>query len=169
MSSSMLTRIAISLCAAWAVMCVGWIALQAVRNPMHAREDALETTLAGVAGNSIDLPNSAKPPLLMLRPQIVGKKALWSELVAAPPAPPKPQADPNLKEKLKGVTATRQTIARGDAVLVKFYLGPQDKAGAWKTVGEDINGLTIREITTEAVVFGIKQGEKEYTVELPRR
>lgn len=169
MSASMLTRVAIGFCAAWAVACVGWIALQTIRNPMHVRAEALETTLDSVASNPIDLPNSAKPPLQMLRPQIVGKKALWSELVAAPPAPPKPQADPNLKEKLKGVTATRQTIARGDTVRVKFYLGPQDKAGSWKTVGEVINGLTISEITPEVVVFSIKQGGKEYTVELPRR
>lgn len=167
--SARATRIVVMVCAVWTVLCVGSIAWQIVRNPMGARAETLEARLADGWTIAEDMPEPNSAPMRQLRTAITGKKSLWTELVAAPPAPPKPQADPKLKEKLTGVTATRDGIARGDKVFVKIFLGPQDKNGSWKSVGDVVNGLTIREIAPEAVVFGLEQGGKEYTVELPRR
>lgn len=169
MSAPGLTRVAVWVLAVWTVVCLGEIARRAVMNPMGARERALESRLAGMVVFEDDLPEPEKTPLRQLRVAITGKTALWKELVAAPAAAAKPTADPNLKEKLKGVTATRQQIIRPDGVSVKMFIGPQDKRGTWKKVGDTVNGLAIREITPETVVFATKQGGKEYTVELPRR
>jgi len=169
MNAHRLTRMAVAAFAVWTVVCLGAIAWQTLNNPMRGREEALNARLNGMVTFTDELPEPDKTPLNELRTAITGKTALWKELIAAPPAPPKPETDPNLKEKLKGVTATRQEISKEDGVYVKIFSGPQDKRGGWKKVGDAVNGLTIREITPEAVVFVVKQGAKEYAVELPRR
>lgn len=163
-----LARIAIGALAVWTVLCLAVIGWQTAANPMRAREEALNGRLATPSYfNDVPEPDNAPPQ--QYRSRIMAKTALWKELVAAAPAAPKPTADPNLQEKLKGISATRQQISTKDGISVKIFMGPQDKRGSWKKVGDTINGLTVREIKAEAVVFAIKQGEKEYTVELPRR
>ncbi len=164
-----LSRLLIAALAVWTVLCLGAIAWQTVANPMRAREKNLDARLESVGPAFSDLPEPDKLPPQQFRTRIMAKTALWKELVAAPPAPPKAVADPKLEEKLKGISATRQQISTKDGISVKMFMGPQDKRGTWKKVGDVVNGLTVKEIKPDAVVFSIKQGEKEYTVELPRR
>jgi hypothetical protein len=162
-------RVVIAGAAVWTVVCVAAMAWQAVRNPMQARKAALDERLSSVVPvTGDDIPQPDQAPLRLQRTAITDKKALWTELIAAPTAAPKPEVNPDLKSNLKGITATRQQISSKDGISVKMLMNPQDKRGSWKAIGDTINGLTIRDVTPEAVIFSIKQNGKEYTVELPR-
>ncbi len=163
-------RAALAAAALWVVVCVPFAGWNALRNPMDARENALEERLKAVKFVPEELPEPDEAPLKMQRATIIEKTALWQPLIAAPAAAPPPESKPDLLEKLKGVTASlRDQIRTGDSVKIKVHLSPEDKRGRWMSVGDKINGLTIAEIKAEAVVLSLEQNGKQFTAELPRR
>ncbi len=164
--SSSATRTILTVCVLWGVTSLISIGWNAARNPMAARERALESRLSSIQIVDEDLPEPDQAPLKEQRDAIVQKTALWKALVA--PAA-KPESKPDLLEKLAGVQVGRQQIAKGDAISIKIRMAPEDRQGRWVTVGDKINGLTIKEIRPDAVVFSVKQDGKEYTAELPRK
>jgi hypothetical protein len=96
---------------------------------------------------------------------ITGKKALWQEIVPPPPPPPpKEEPPPDLRKELTGVEATRSQIGQ----KVKFKT-PENQKGVFYTVGDKINGLTIKSITKDYVEFSLQWKGEELTTRLGRR
>lgn len=165
-AASMPMRIVIGASALWAVVCVTSIAWNAVRDPMAARSRALGDRLSAVRSINEPPPESDRAPLKDQRAAIVQKAALWKALVAPPSVA---EASPDLLERLKGVEVTRQQVMRGDAVNVRYRMSIDDKQAHWLSVGTTVNGLTVKAIRPDAVVFSLQQGGKEHTVELHRK
>jgi hypothetical protein len=161
------SRAILAVSALWAVACLVFASWNAVRDPMVARKRALDDRLSRISFVEEDLSPSDRAPLKDRRAVIVQKTALWDVLVAPPAAP---EARPDLVGLLAGVGVGRQQMmAKGNSIKVRVRSSPEDKQGRWVAVGDTVNGLTIKEIRPDAVVFSIQQNGKEYTAELPRR
>lgn len=165
-----ITALALS---AWAIACVGLVAFRFVNDPMRDRFRALEQRLGAIAHVEEDFVSPDDTVSKAVHFAVANKSALWSELIAPPPkktASPKAEPKPDLLQKLQGVRASlRQEIVAPDGSRTVKITSPQNQSGRWMGVGGKINGLVISEITDDAVVFMLQQGEKAYTVELPRK
>lgn len=150
------------------VLSVGAFAMNMNRNAMQERLTEFEMELAGVTYIEEEYATVAEVNFKKLVIAINAKPTLWRELVAPPPPPKRIAAAPNLEKMLQGVTiSSRLELGRGDSVKINVKT-PADKRGAWKSVGDKINGLAIKEITKESVTFSLERGGKEYTYALPR-
>ena len=136
-----------------------------VNSPVSARRRGLEAELEAARRVEFTRPPRVDLPYDRFHQQITGKTALWSPVAEAPQAPEKP---PEWDKILQNVRPTRQQIGAGPTRKVKVMMGPNDRQGRWVTVGENINGATVSEITDTHIVFRIQQGGKEYTHNLGR-
>lgn len=159
-------RVVLGASGVWVAACVVFVAWNVVRNPMSARSRALQERLGAIHSFGDELPEPDKAPLKDQREAITKKASVWKALVAPPAAV---AATPDLTEKLKGVEVTRQQVMKGDAVNVRYRLSIDDKQSRWLSVGTVVNGLTVKEIRPDAVVFSLQQNGKEYTAELRRK
>ena len=147
---------------------VGWTVLNGVRDPMESRRQRLEARLMEVAPD----PDAYTAPIAAeVAPSyesIHENTALWRELIVAPPAPPRRVIPPNIKKKLEGVVPTRSSIGSGDTlkVLIKSTDNPR---GAFKGVGEKVNGVNILKIDKRSVLFGLNHQGKSYKYTIARR
>ena len=157
-------RIAAIACMAALAAIFLWIVFRAIVNPVKAERESFAADLAKVTPVevAIDKPNWN---FEKWEKSIAGKQSLWQELVAPPPpVPPPPEAPPDLQKMLQGVTATRQSVG-GRAKIIK----PDEPKGVFMKVGDNINGLRIKEITKTEVTLSLTWHEKELTATLPRQ
>ncbi|MCP4645483.1 MAG: hypothetical protein GY851_33880 [bacterium] len=98
---------------------------------------------------------------------VSGREAVWKPLVDAPPPA---VAKPDLAKMLTGVTVTRDKMGAPPNMKVRMKT-PQDRRGGWMQAGDTVNGLVIKEITLDAVVFQlVKDGKTyEHSVRRPQR
>ena len=165
-ASSHAARVAITIFLLWALSNVGSIVWRFVNSPIAARKAAHEARLQDSRFAGGDVPTQDSSPRKARGDAIVAKGTLWKGVVDAPPPV---ESAPDLGEQLKTIVATKQQIVRGDAVNIKIRANAQDRQGRWMAVGDTLNGLTLKEIKPDAVVFGLQQNGKEYTAEVRRK
>jgi type II secretory pathway component PulC len=145
------------------ILIVGAVALFFVFNPMERHRVALAAELGKIQPEDVPFPKPSRDYEKWVQ-QIAGKPNLWKELVEAPPPPePVKPPDPKLEEMLKGVTIGRQQI--GSKVKI---MKPDDQRGQFYTVGDTINGCTIKEISKTDVTFSLTFEGKELLYKMQR-
>ena len=157
-------------CALIAAGSLGLGGVKAARNPFHERLTDFERQMAAVTYVPEEYKADSDANYNLIVMAIVRKSALWKELVPAPVARAKPVKKPDLKKMLNGVRASSRlemTVAGGGVLIDVKTL--EDRNGSWLGVGDKVNGLTIEEITKEAVLFSLTIKDKEYTYSLSRR
>lgn len=162
-------RVVLGVLGVWIAACAGVLVWRLVQNPLDARYTSLEQRLGGMSYTEGDIAAPEQSEYKPMHQFVARKPALWQELVAPPrKVVKKVERKPDLLQKLKGVRSLRrEEIVVGDQITVKIRT-TENPNGDWKTVGDKVRGLTIEEITPEAVVFGLEEGDKTYTAELPR-
>lgn len=144
--------------------------VKAARNPMHGRLADFEMDLAAVTYVPEKYVTDSDANYNVIVMGIVRKSALWEELVQPPAPKPKAEKKPDLEKMLRGVVASSrdEIVEAGGRTLIDVKT-QEDPKGSWLGVGDEVKGLTIKEITAEAVVFSLMSNDKEYTYSLPRR
>jgi len=144
-------------------------ALQVVADPMREDRRWLKSELATIEPENLEFELSPELDYHQLESTIFDKDALWKELIPPPPppppppkAPPKPPPPPNLGEKLKAHQPTRQQIGSGDSAKILFIV--QGNKREYYSVGDVINGVTIKSVTPAEVLFSLTFAGKEYTL-----
>ncbi len=107
---------------------------------------------------------SASIDFAALEEDVVERDNLWDELISPPPQRPSP---PDLAGALRGVTVTRESMGSGNDMRVRIRTS-SDSRGSWMGVGDEVNGLTIIEITSDSVVFGREAHGRMYTRSVSR-
>lgn len=133
-------------------------------HPMTGRMQTLNERLKGI--KAIDV-KFEKPPWDFDKWQraVAAKPALWEALVAAPlPPPPPPKPQPNLVEMVKDISFGRQQIGS----KIKMVSGKESK-GTFVSIGDTVNGLTVKSIDKTSVVLSMQWEGQELTTELPRK
>lgn len=148
-------------CLALAVAALAW---KALNNPVAGRRAAFEQRLSSVGGMPVAGSESEEASEDPWR-SIAVKANLWEPLIE-PPAPKK-QA-PDLAKMLQGVRVTRDKMGQGDDLKVRVKGGKREPRGRWVGVSDTVNGLTVKSITDDAVVFMLQQGGQIYEYALPR-
>lgn len=144
-----------------------------LRNPMEDRLPSFELDLAAIVYVPEEYKTDSDVDYGAIVLGIVGKPALWKELVP-PPAriapPPKAPKAPNFAKLLQNVAASaRQELIDSEGRTLIQVKTPENHGGDWLGVGDKVRGVTIKEITGKAVVFSLISNDKEYTYSLPRR
>jgi hypothetical protein len=158
-------RIATIACAAVLAALVGLAGYLAVANPMKAKRQDLDAQMAKIMPIDVPFP---KPPWDFAKWQqsVAAKQNAWQEIVApAAPPPPKPKTPPDPKTMLKDVTFGRQGIGT-KKVMMKHGNEPR---GAMVAVGDNVNGLTIKEITKTDVSLSLTWEGQEIPLTVPRK
>ena len=143
------------------------IAFFAFSNPINANRKALAATIAEVKPIEVlfEKPNW---DFDKWQRSIAGKPSLWHELVEPPPPPapppPPPEQPPNLEALIKDVTAGRQQIGAKIKIMK-----PGDTKGSFMAVGDELNGLKIKEITKTSVVLSMEWKGQELTTTITRK
>ena len=133
-----------------ALLVVGSLVLNTVKNPLAAQGAWLQTELASLSPEWAAAGESSVN-LDELRAVISSRGDLWQRLIAPPPPPP---VVINVLEKLQGVQVTRQTMGTGKELRIKL-ITPSEPRGKWFGIGDQINGATLREINDNQVVFAV--------------
>jgi hypothetical protein len=138
---------------------VGLLAFNTVKSPVSDQNAWLESELANLSPDW--QATSAADVNFQKSLSVINSKAiLWDRLVAPPP-PPKSVI--NVLEKLQGVQVTKQVMGSGNTLKIKMVT-PSEPRGKWFGVGDQINGVEIREIGKDSVLFGVG----EFTATLSR-
>lgn len=135
-----------------------------VRNPISRKRALLEESLAQVATAQTGLGVTPNLDYAGLQYKIADRPALWQPLTGTPAAV---AAAPDLARMLTGVTVTRNVAGTADSLRIQLRL-PGQSRGEWVRVGDSVNGLVIKAITDNAVVFSLTHEGKEYEYGLPR-
>ncbi len=137
-----------------------------VRDSYAARREALAADLGAIrpVEVSFDNPNW---DFEKWQKTVAGKPALWQELIAPPPKPPPPPPPPpkppDTKAMIKDVVATRSQM--GPRAKIKTKTDPK---GTFLGVGDQVNGMTIKEITKTTIVLSLTWQNQELTETLER-
>lgn len=165
-------RIFVILCVIAACGCLAYVAYRQIDNPYAAREVKLRANLADVTAPEVTYVTTSDVDYQALQQEVLAKPALFRELIPPPPppkaAPPPPPPPPDLAKMLEGVIAGTATITKNGEPAAKIRTA-NDPRGEFKGVGDTVNGLTIKEITKEEVIFTLTANEKEYTHRLKRQ
>ncbi|MCC6490565.1 MAG: hypothetical protein IT364_23975 [Candidatus Hydrogenedentes bacterium] len=141
-----------------ALFVLGW-----ANSPVQTRRSAMEAQLAQLVPPDFTFGTDQSPEYEAWQRAITSQPKLWEPLLKPQAAPPPP---PNLAEALAGVVPTRNEVGSGANRKVQIQVeGRKD----WYTVGQQVKGCAIREITDTAVLFTVIQGGQEYGIALPRR
>lgn len=133
--------------------------LSIVRSPIAEQETALNARLESMQPRPIAYRTTPGLAADKLVASITAKPALWKALVEAPPPP---KQIPNLAQLLQGVTVTRDRMKTPDGAKVRIRT-PKDPRGDWFGVGDvAVNGLTIKSVTSDAVVFTLTKDGTTY-------
>lgn len=155
------------------VYACGWICLAALtaaclwaflHTPFAERREVLRAQMDSSATGG-DESAQTNVDYEALQNAIASKDTLWRPLVK-PPAQEAPP--PDLQTMLGPVVLSRQQIGTGDAMRVKVFLDPNDRRGRWISKGDDLNGLTVKEISPTEVVFSKEHKGSELTLAVPR-
>jgi len=140
------------------------MAINALLNPMRARQQELDAKLAVVTPTELSF-NQTQASLDQWQLAIAGKPALWNPLIAPLPAPSAPPGPgPNIEKMLEGITVSRQQV--GSKVKI---ISPSNPRGSFVAVGEQVNGATIKEISRTTVTFSVNWNGQEITHAVPRQ
>ena len=152
------------LCALLLAVVVAAAGLQIVFNPIGARRTTLEDQLAKIS--PVDVKFERRDlDLDSVQKKLASKPGLWVELLAPPPPPPPPPpTPPNLAEKAKGLAFGRQQVGG----KVKMTTAG-DAKGSFVGVGDQVNGLTVKEITKTSVVLALTWQGQELTISRERK
>ena len=146
------------------VAIVGTIGVRALHNPVDDKRAWLDRQLTEPAktppGTGL---RSTKAPA-DLRRAVAAKPKLWQQLVPPPPPEVANNEDPDLDHALEGVVPTYRRV--GSKVFIKT---PEKPQGILKGVGDTINGLNVKEITSAEVVFSLMANGREYTKAVARQ
>lgn len=141
---------------------VGWFAFndptEETRSDLAWELQQAQQRRANTGGGSASIDFAA------LEENVVERDDLWDQLIAPPPQRPSP---PDLAGALRGVTVTRESMGSGQDLRVRIRTS-SDGRGSWKGVGDEVNGLTIIEITSDSVVFGRQAHGRMYTRSVSR-
>lgn len=167
-SISKTDRIVLLAVAVWTVACVGLVAVRVVRDPMDVRVAKLDDRLNSITYVDESFESPKELDDRKIREGILGKEALWKDLVPPPPPPAPVETTPNLDEVVKGIRpSAREQLSNAQGLKIKIRT-EQNPAGAFYGVGDRVNGLTISEITPREVIFNAVVQKKEYTVSVKR-
>ena len=151
------------LCALLLVVVAAAAGLQIVFSPMGARQANLEDQLGKISPVEVKF-ERRDLDVDSVQKKLASKPGLWVELVPPPPPPPPPPPiPPKLEEMAKGLAFGRQQVGE----KVKMTKAGETK-GSFVGVGEEVNGLTIREITKTSVVLGLTWQSQELTISKER-
>ncbi len=142
----------------------GVLVWQIVDNPLEEQREWLNAELTAVRNAERGGDEYRAADFAGMEDAIRGKDQLWRPVVPEPEqAPPTPDLD----AMLRGVSITRESMGSGDSLRVRVRTSG-NRRGEWKGVGDQVNDLTIKEITDSAVVFSLVSHGTEYTKELSR-
>lgn len=144
---------------------VGLIVLNAVQNPVAAREKDLDYAIASIEAPPAPPPTTPGLSYAELEQAITGKPSVWKALIDAPPPVKKA---PDLADMLKGVQVTRDVMGSGDSMKVRIRT-PENRMAAWKGKGDVVAGLTIESVTAESVTFMLVSDGDTYRHSVPIR
>ena len=140
------------------VVLVGLFVLNAVQNPVAARETDLESALVSIRTPSAPPPTTPGLSYAELEQAITGKPRVWSALIDAPPPQKKV---PDLAGMLKGVCVTRDVMGSGATMKVRIRT-PASPRATWMGAGDVVSGLVIESVTEDAVTFMLVSGGDTY-------
>jgi hypothetical protein len=132
-------------------------------NPVRERRALLERRVANASPPPLHFDFSTDPEFETWQRMVSAQPGLWRPLVAAPKVAPPP---PLLEQMLAGVEPTPNEMGFGERLRVQIRV---DGRKDWYSVGQQIKGCTIREITKDYIQFSVVQGGTEYRLNLPRR
>jgi hypothetical protein len=161
-------RAVLGAAALWVIACIAIIAVNVIRDPFANRRAQLDSRIAQVTFVDESFHNTNAPAYLQLRERIVNKQALWNDLIAPPPRAEPVKRGPNLQELVKGIQPSRREQlgnAQGIKIKIRTEVSP---AGQWLGEGDKVNGLIIKKITPEEVVFQTNVGGKDYEIPVKR-
>lgn len=165
-------RIFVILCVIAAGACVAYVVYRQIGNPYTDREAKLREDLSNVVAPEVTYVTTSDVDYQTLHQEVLAKPALFRELIPPPPPPeappPPPPPPPDLVKMLEGVIATKATITKNGQPAAKIRTAA-DPRGDFKNVGDKVNGVTIKEITDQEVIFALTANEKEYTHTLKRQ
>lgn len=164
-------RVAAILMLAVAALCLALTGENYFANPEKARMDALAKRLNAIEPRRTDYITQDSVDYTSLQSQILSRPNLFQELIPPPPppkvAPPPPPKPPDLDALLKGVIPSRNELTRGGVRKIRM-MTPARATPEFFKVGDQINGVTLKEIKKTEVVFSIVANEVEYTKAIPR-
>ena len=153
-------------------LCLALTGKNYLDNPQKARMDALAKRLNAIEPRRIDYITQSNVDYTALQGQILSRPNLFQELIPPPPppkvAPPPPPKPPDLNALLKGVLASRHEVTKGGVKEIRMTT-PASTTPEFFKVGDQINGVTLKEITRTEVIFSIVANENEYTKAIPRQ
>ncbi len=125
---------------------------QFTNDPLQGRRQLLAEELQRIPHN-VEFPAPADWPFETWNDNILSKSALFSALVPMPepppPPPPEPPKPPNLCEKLKGVTPTRQQIGKKKIKMIT----PESPKGAFMSPGDSVAGCKLADFDKQGATF----------------
>ncbi len=137
--------------------------LDLVKSPVKTDREAFDYQVAYIEVPELDFGDTKNPEFEEWQRIINSQPKLWEPLFRPQPRTGPP---PNLAQQLAGVFPTRNEIGVGPDRKVQIQVDGQPN---WYTVGQQIKGCAIKEITNSTVVFSVTHGGQEYGIALPRR
>jgi hypothetical protein len=165
MAGSTGIRLVSIVCGAIAAAALGWTAYLLADNPFSDRHVALAAEISEI--NPVEVTFS--PPewdFAGWQEAIAAKPKLWDRLREPPaPPPPPPPKPPDLNKMLSdaGVTVGRQQVGDKARVATKA-----DSRGSFLGVGDQVAGLTIKEVTRTSMTFTMEWRGKTLETTLTR-
>lgn len=137
---------------------LGW-----VKSPVREQRQSFKGQLDQIVIPDMQFGETQDPEYDAWQQAIANRPKLWQPLMRPQErkAPP-----PALAQILANVSPTRTEIGSGASRKVQIRVGGRPD---WYTVGQQINGCTIKEITDTTVLFSVVQAGQEYGIPLPRR
>ncbi len=155
-----------------AVVLAALFAINFAKSPVEARKLALDRQIGGIAPEDVQYDSTPKVNFERLEEAIGNKKAIWRELVEAPPPPPpapKKVEAPDMPRMLHAVVPSlRSQIGRGESLKIRIST-PEKPRGVFMGLGEIVNGCVIKEIRDDAVVFALDANGRTYEYVVERR
>ncbi len=165
---TVLDRAVVALTAAWTLGCIALIVFYFVQNPMDERRKHLDSRLSLIFFVDESFDAAEELDYRQLNDRVMGKQALWEDLIAPPPPPPVVEKGPDLDALIKGIRASaREELKTPQGVKIRIRT-PENAGGAWRGVGEKVNGMTITEIAADQVTFRAHVKGKDYDIPVKR-
>jgi hypothetical protein len=137
------------------------LAYNITRDPYEERWEELSMDASLASESATEDVAATQEGVGDLEAAILERPELWRRLI---PPPPPEKKKPDLAKMLRGVTPTRVSIGS----KVEIRMSPRDRSGELLTIGDNVKGARIKQITDDAVVFEVVEGGESYTHRLKR-
>lgn len=150
-----------------AAAAVAFFVYNAVRNPYRVQERAIAQQIANIESDwSLGETRDSDPPPVQAQ-RVLARDDLWRGLVE----PPKPQErELDIDAILNGIEPTSRTQGVGKEMRARIRT-PLNPRGEYYGAGDAIagtQGIVVKAVARDYVVFSVTHNGKEYTKRVPR-